>query len=98
MNNTSTIAHSNIAVTCHKEALLILLCSNISRTLKQWLVLLVLKILSFISLKNLICRRILCLKTTKYVLKKCLCHVIGIAICCLYLAVGILWIYTKCNV
>ena len=70
----------------------------IKSILKQRLVLLVLKILSFISLKNLICRRILCLKTAKYVLKKCLCHVIGIAICCLYLTVSIVWIYTKCNV
>ena len=98
MNDTGTICHGYIAVTGYIETFLMLLFCAFSCTGKKRLVFLVFEILSFISLKYLISRLTFLCQSAKYSVKQCLCHIIGIAVCCLYLAVSLIRIYAECHV
>ena len=87
-------------------SLLVLLCSSLSSTCKERLILLVLKVTSLVLFKNLIsrngrCARLLVLslcKSAKHLVKKCLCHIVGVAVGSLYLAVYLIRIYTESHV
>ena len=87
-------------------SLLVLLCSSLSRTCKKRLILLVLKVTSLILFKNLISRNsrctrllILCLgKSAKNLVKKRLCHIVGVAISSLNLAIGFIRVHTESHV
>ena len=104
MNNTCTICHSYISVTCNEVTLLVLLLTYRLYALIEWLILLVLKILTNICLKNLVCRNcclIVCCflcKTAENLVCKRLCKIICVAVCCLNLHVCLIWIYTECYV
>ena len=98
MNDTGTITHGNVVVTGYEMSFFALFCCCLSRTCKKRLIFLTLKVCSFIFLKDLICRLIILCKLAENLVQKCLCHVVGIAVCCFYLTVDLIRIYTKCNV
>ena len=98
MNDTSTITHGNVVVTGYEVSFFVLFCCSLSCTCKKRLIFSALKVCSFIFLKDLICRLIILCKLAENLVQKCFCHVVGIAICCFYLTVDLIRIYTKCNV
>ena len=98
MNDTSTITHGNVVVTGYEVSFFVLFCCSLSCTCKKRLIFSALKVCSFIFLKDLICRLIILCKLAENLVQKCLCHVVGIAVCCFYLTVDLIRVYTKCNV
>ena len=98
MNDTGTITHGNVVVTGYEMSFFVLFCCCLSCTCKKRLIFSALKVCSFIFLKDLICRLIILCKLAENLVQKCFCHVVGIAVCCFYLTVDLIRVYTKCNV
>ena len=98
MNDTSTIAHGNVAVAGYEVSFFVLFCCCLSCTCKKRLVFFTLEVCSFVFLKNLICRLVILCKLAENFVQKRLCHVVCVAVCSFYLAVDLIRVYTKCNV
>ena len=98
VNDTCTITHSNVVITGYEMSFFALFCCCLACACKKRLIFLTLKVCSFVFLKDLICRLIILCKLAENLIQKCFCHVIGIAVCCFYLAVDLIRVYTKCDV
>ena len=98
MNDTGTIAHGNVVIAYNVVCFFALGCYIVACAFEKRLVLFVFQILTFVSLKNFVCRLLILRKLAKYFVKKGFCHIIGVSVCSFYLAVGLIRIYTKCNV
>ena len=100
MNNSGTICQCYISITCYIKCFFILLCGAVISTLIKRLILFVLKILTFVCLKNFISLYTILLiaKFTKNRVKKSNSHVVSISVSCFYLRIILFRIYTKCNV
>ena len=99
MNDTCTIAHSNVCVTCYEMSFLFLFCCCFSCTCKKWLILFVFQICSFVGFQNFVCFfTFLFCKFAEDFVQKCFCHVICVSVCCFYFAVSLIRVYAECNV
>ena len=95
VNHSCTICQCYIIIACHIKCFFVLFLCIVSCTLVQWLILFVFQIFSYICLQNLISRCSFFCKLSKNRIKKCLCHVIYITVCCFYFYISLTWIYTK---
>ena len=98
VNDTGTIAHGNVIIAYNIVCFLALGCYIVTCTFEKRLIFLVFQIFTLVGFKNLICRLIILCKLAKYFVKKCLCHIISVSVCCFYFAISFIRIYTKCNV
>ena len=98
VHDTGTIGHSYIAVAGHEKALLSLLVSDFLSTVKQWLVLLVLQILTNISLQYFVSILAFFCQASQYLVCQCLCNIIGITVGSLHLQVSLLRVHAQCHV
>ena len=98
MNHAGTICQCNIGIAGYKECLFILLCSTVICTLIQRFVLFIFQFFSLVSFQYFICRFAIFRELTKYGIKKCWCHIIGISIRGLYLCIFLFRIYTKTDI
>ena len=98
MNHAGTVCQRYIAVACHEERFLVLLCRAVICTLVQRLVLFVLQILSLICLQHLIGRLIFCGQLSKDCVQQGLCHVVHIAVRSFYFCVVLIRIYAETDV
>ena len=98
MNDTGTIAHGNVGITGHEMSLFVLLCSGFCCTCIEGFVFLVLQILTGHGLQNFVCLLVILCQSSENLVQECFCHVIGITVCCLDLAVSLIRVDTKCNV
>ena len=98
VNNTGTVCQCNICVAGHIKRFLVLLRSRICRALIKRLIFLALKIGSLVCLKDLICRLSFFTQLSKHGIKKRACHIVNISVCCLYLCVIFIRIYTESQV
>jgi len=99
MNDTSTVCHSNISIACYEKAFLVLLVGNCLCTIIKRLIFLILKIFTFVCLKYFVSflSFLLC-KWRKYLISKCLCQIVCVTICCLYLNISIIRVHTKSHI
>ena len=95
VNHSCTICQCYIIIACHIKCFFVLFLCIVSCTLVQWLILFVFQIFSYICLQNLISRCSFFCKLSKNRIKKRLCHVIYITVCCFYFYISLTWIYTK---
>ena len=103
MNHTSTICQCYIRITGNKERFLILLRCTVISTLIQRLILLVLQVLSFISLKDFIISGSLSSarllrQTAKNRIKQRASHVIYITIRSLYLHILLIRVHAETDI
>ena len=99
MNDTRTVGHGNVVVSGDVMSLLALLRSRLSGAAPESLVASALKLDTLHFLKDFVCGgALLALKRAENGVKKCLCHIIGIAVNSLNLAIGVRGVYAKGNV
>ena len=99
MNDTGTICHRNVSITCYKKSLFMLLIGNNLGAVIKWLIFLVLKIFTFVSFKYFVSfMSLLLCEWRKYLIGKCLGQIIGVSVCCFNLDISIIRIHTECHV
>ena len=100
MHDTGTVRHSDIGIAGHKMCLLVLFVCDIRGTCKQRFIFLVFQLFSGTGVQNLIglYAFLLLAQLSQHSVEQGLCHIIGIAVCCLDLAVGLRWIHAQCHV
>ena len=99
MNDTGTICHSNVVITCYEKSLLMLLVRNNLRAVVKRLILFALKICSFVCLKHFVCLLALFLrKRREHLVCKCLSKIVGVTICCFNLNISVIRVHTECHV
>ena len=98
MNDTGTICHGYIVITGNEKAFLMLLFGTFSCAGIKRFVFTAFQILTLISLKNFISRLIICCQSAKYSIEQCLCHIISITVCSLYLHISFIRVHTECHV
>ena len=98
MYDTGAVGHGNVLVAGNEKSLFMLLFGTQRRTLVERFKFFVFQVFSGIALHHLIGRRVSIRKIGKHAVAKCLCQIVGIAVLCLYLYVGLMGIYAKCHV
>ena len=95
MNDTGTVGHGDIAVTGYIMALFILLFAYRLNTFKQRLIFPVFKLRALKAFKYLVWGRILTAELSENLIKQSLCHIVGITVRRLYLAVYFIGVNAK---
>ena len=99
MNDTCTVGHSNVVVCGDVMSLLALLFSTLSGAIPKSLVASTLKVKALHFFKDLVCgSTLLALNAAEDRVKKCLCHIVNVAVSRLYLTVGVGGVNAKRNV
>ena len=103
MNYTCTVCHGYIAVTGDEVSLFMLLLAGRLYKIKERLVLLSLKVCSLEALQNLISLAVRCSivffqKIIEHCIEQCLCHIVGVTVDSLYLAVGLVRVHAESDV
>ena len=95
MNDTGTVAHSNIAVTYYKMRFFLLFCSCLFCAFPERFILFIFQIFTLVSFQNLVCFFIIFCQLAENLVHKSLSQIIGITVCCFYLTVGFIRVYAK---
>ena len=95
MDDTGTVRHGNVAVAGYEMSFLVLLLCCLPCTGKKRLILFILQLLSLIGLQDLISRCFFRLKPSKHGIQKRLCQIIGITVCRLHLAIGLIRVHAQ---
>ena len=99
MNDTRTVGHGYVAVADNVVSLELLPCRLAAGALEEGLILAVFKSRAGHSLEYLVCgSAVLALKAAENALEQCLCHIVGVAVARLNLAIGVLRVYAERNV
>ena len=95
MNYACTVGHCNIGVAGNIMTLFILLFANGLYAIEKRLIFFIFKLAALVFLNNFISGLIFGRKLAQHLIKQCLCHIVGIAVCRFYLAVGFFGVYAK---
>ena len=98
MNDSGTIGHGYVIVTCHKVAFLPLLCGSLSGAGKERHIFLMLPILPHILFQDLVRRFSFLGQSAQYLVKQRFRHIIYVTVRGFYLHIGIRRIYAESHV